>query len=92
MVYRLPMMIKIHGGTLPVTRSKRGNRMRTRYSGPKSEKFWSRVNSLGKRQGELYSLGVALQNLEGFVLKQLEIAEAEESVGPKIEEPEEVGG
>jgi len=43
-----------------------------RYSGDKSNDFWKAVNALPKRsKGELYSLGVALQNLEYFVLKRL---------------------
>ncbi len=45
------------------------------YSGRKSKKFWKRVNKLNERQGELYSLGVALQNLEEFVLILLDDAE-----------------
>ena len=47
-----------------------------RYSGDKSKKFWRRVNKL-KKEGnhqELYSLGVALQNFEAYVLIQLENA------------------
>lgn len=44
----------------------------SRYSGDESKDFWNAVNALPKRsRGELYSLGVALQNLEGFVLKRL---------------------
>ena len=42
------------------------------YSGDNSKLFWRKVNSLpDSEQSELYSLGVALQNLEGFVLKRL---------------------
>ncbi len=52
--------------------------MRPRYSGALSHKFWDRVNSLNKRRGELYSLGVCLQNIESFVLRQLENARQEE--------------
>lgn len=43
-----------------------------KYSGKKSAKFWKSVNSfLPEYQRELYSLGVALQNLEHQVLKAL---------------------
>ncbi len=49
------------------------------YSGQRSAEFWNRVNRLDKRQGELYSLGVALQNHEGFVLKMLSVAELQET-------------
>lgn len=44
------------------------------YSGDKSKSFWQAVNDLANdadRQ-ELYSLGVALQNFESYVLKQLQ--------------------
>lgn len=43
------------------------------YSGKKSKKFWNKINNdLGIiERNELYSLGVCLQNLEGFVLKRL---------------------
>jgi len=45
----------------------------THYSGNKSKKFWKIINEdLGIiERNELYSLGVCLQNLEGFVLKRL---------------------
>ena len=44
----------------------------SRYSGDESKDFWNAVNALPRRsRGELYSLGVALQNLESFVLKRL---------------------
>jgi len=44
-----------------------------RYSGDKSKRFWRIVNNLQNEidRGEIYSLGVALQNLEEFVLKRL---------------------
>ena len=47
--------------------------MKAHYSGKKSKKFWKIINEdLGIiERNELYSLGVALQNLEGFVLKRL---------------------
>ena len=47
--------------------------IRPRYSGNKSKYFWKIINEdLGIiERNELYSLGVALQNLEGFVLKRL---------------------
>jgi hypothetical protein len=47
------------------------------YSGDNSKKFWNTINSLmdkkDKREywNELYSLGVALQNLEDHVLRRL---------------------
>lgn len=43
------------------------------YSGKSSKKFWDIVNSINNEsdQQELYSLGVALQNMEGYVLKRL---------------------
>lgn len=41
-----------------------------RYSGLKSEKFWKLVRA-SKNKNELYSLGVALQNLEELVLKRM---------------------
>lgn len=41
------------------------------YSGENSRLFWDAVNSSKKQQGELYSLGVALQNLESQVLNTL---------------------
>lgn len=48
-----------------------------RYSGNKSKVFWKRVNKLRKGDWqEMFSLGVALQNMEQYVLKQL--AQAEE--------------
>lgn len=44
-----------------------------RYSGKKSHKFWNVIAKLtnGCDRQELYSLGVALQNLEQYVLKCL---------------------
>lgn len=45
------------------------------YSGRRSVLFWDTVNNLPKKRlGELYSLGVLLQNTEAFVLKQLDDA------------------
>ena len=43
------------------------------YSGDASRDFWRIVNFLPSKidVAELYSLGVALQNLEEFVLKRL---------------------
>lgn len=42
------------------------------YSGPLSRKFWSQVNSVkGSAWGPMYTLGCALQNLEGQVLREL---------------------
>lgn len=51
-------------------------KIKERYSGDKSKNFWKTINNLkidGNHQ-ELYSLGVALQNFEGYVLRQLENA------------------
>jgi len=50
------------------------------YSGDLSKKFWRKVNKLkieSNRQ-ECYSLGVALQNLETYVLTQLANARSSE--------------
>lgn len=45
------------------------------YSGPKSDAFWKVVNSLPREHlRELYSLGCALQDLEGRVLSTLQLA------------------
>ena len=47
-------------------------KFKPRYCGDKSDKFWDTINSLPKcKQSEMYSLGVALQNLEEQVLKRL---------------------
>jgi hypothetical protein len=46
------------------------------YSGDESKKFWKRVNSLPEPDNMVvYSLGVALQNLEEQVLRALTNAE-----------------
>jgi hypothetical protein len=46
--------------------------MKTKYSGKKSYKFWNLINSLDKgNYQEMYALGIALQNLEEFVIKEL---------------------
>lgn len=43
------------------------------YSGPLSEQFWELVGQLeGEEHDRVYSLGVALQNLESRVLCLLE--------------------
>jgi len=43
-----------------------------RYSGKKSKDFWKLVGAIPEPEhGELYSLGVALQNLEEFVIKRM---------------------
>ena len=53
--------------------------MKPRYSGPKSEKFWTKVNSLPKsKQRAIYAAGVLLQELEGRVLEWLNSALKEE--------------
>lgn len=49
-------------------------KIKYRYSGDGSKDFWKLVNSLEHPDGawsELYSLGVALQNLEEQVLQRL---------------------
>lgn len=51
-------------------------RLPTVYSGPRSVKFWDRVNALpAPRRWELYSCGVLLQELEARVLRWLREAE-----------------
>jgi hypothetical protein len=54
--------------------------MSSKYSGRNSVKFWDRIGKLDKRHDELYILGVVLQNLEDFTLKQLDLAELEQRV------------
>lgn len=47
-------------------------KFKPRYCGYKSNRFWDTINSLKNcKQSEMYSLGVALQNLEEQVLKRL---------------------
>ena len=47
-------------------------RLELHYSGPNSHDFWKIVNSLPETERlAAYSLGVALQNLEGQVLKHI---------------------
>ena len=43
------------------------------YSGPNSRDFWNIVNSMPDEasRSSAYSLGVAIQNLEGQLLKQI---------------------
>ena len=52
--------------------------VRYRYSGKSSTKFWDVIRSIKNESDrqELYSLGVALQNLEEYVLKQLKYVNA----------------
>lgn len=58
------------------------------YSGDNSKAFWERVNALEERWGELYALGVALQNLEGQVLRALVDAERDEkNLATEMENP-----
>ncbi len=48
--------------------------IKPKYSGKLSVKFWNTVNNEIRNEAnrqEIYSLGVALQNLEGYVLKRL---------------------
>lgn len=56
--------------------NKKKKKLEYRYSGEKSHKFWDIVNSIKHEpdKQELYSLGVALQNMEEYVLKQLKNA------------------
>lgn len=56
--------------------------LKPKYSGSLSKKFWKRVNAIPRSgqnttHGEVYSLGVALQNLEVQVLAALRQAERE---------------
>lgn len=53
---------------------KRSVSVKPYYSGNASKDFWKIVNSIKNEadKQELYSLGVALQNMEGYVLKQLQ--------------------
>jgi len=46
------------------------------YSGGASNDFWEKIKRIKDKSDwqEMYSLGVALQNLEEFVLKQLKHA------------------
>ncbi len=50
-------------------------KIKRRYSGKSSEKFWRKVNAIKKSryQQTAYSLGVVLQNLEDEILTQIEI-------------------
>lgn len=55
---------------------KKTKKLKTRYSGPKSQKFWDTVNALPEPyKSEMYSCGVLLQNMEERVLKWLEHAQ-----------------
>lgn len=50
-------------------------RLNYHYSGPQSRKFWAVVNTLPKSKwNAAYALGVALQNLEVQVLREIENA------------------
>ena len=44
------------------------------YSGDKSTKFWKEINAVKNKRvhGLLYSMGVALQNIERLMLNELE--------------------
>lgn len=47
-------------------------KMKRRYSGPKSKKFWKRINKLqGPQMLQAYALRVELQNLKHKVLMKL---------------------
>lgn len=53
--------------------------MKPKYSGPKSLKFWARVNALTDPEHTLvYMAGCALQDHEGRVLRMLQVAEQPE--------------
>lgn len=43
-----------------------------RYSGKESRAFWERVNALSIGSGVVYALGCVLQNIEWYVLTQLD--------------------
>jgi hypothetical protein len=52
--------------------------VKPRYSGDKSRKFWARINALPDSQhSKAYSLGVVLQNVEGDILRMLDLCERE---------------
>lgn len=59
-------------------------KLKHRYSGDKSTKFWDVVNSIENEadKQELYSLGVVLQNLESYVLRQLYNATGDSTDNP----------
>ena len=46
-------------------------KLKEKYAGKRSKKFWDAVNNSPKNKNELYSLGVVLQNLEDYVLKRI---------------------
>jgi len=56
-------------------------KIKPKYSGKYSRKFWNAINSIKNEcdQDELYSLGVALQDLEECILKQLEFKTKQET-------------
>ena len=47
-------------------------KIKPRYSGKKSVDFWERVHALRIGCDVVYALGCVLQNIEGYVLRQLE--------------------
>lgn len=53
-----------------------------RYSGKNSIEFWARVNAL-KNWNRIYALGCDLQDLEAYVLNELESAERKESASKR---------
>jgi hypothetical protein len=59
-------------------------KLEPRYSGDKSKKFWKRINAIPRIEGHLllYTLGCALQDLEGRVLGALEDAEKRDGTQP----------
>ena len=65
-------------------------KIKPQYSGPRSQKIWNTINSLGNRSSECYSLMVALQNHEEFVLRVLNeaIQQDKNSKNIKSESPE----
>ena len=50
-------------------------KFKRKYSGKKSRKFWDKINEEvnESRHDRNYSLGVALQNIEDAILKQIEV-------------------
>jgi hypothetical protein len=52
------------------------NAMKRKYSGPLSRAFWREVDRVKShvQRDAIYAMAVALQNLEGSVLRELESA------------------
>ena len=60
------------------------------YSGPRSTKFWNRVNKVHRANGRdqlLFIVGCHLQDVEGRMLQLLELAEAEAEASKRRVQP-----